>query len=161
MPDQLALFTASASTLRDKAESVPALVDLLIDLKRKVPPGTNVRVHPDNRNNHIPNDQYNTWDACIVAGRDYLVGNSMDLKEFLRKHTSALNDWQQAAYLIAWYFPDVQVIVETGHNGPRHYDWAIYCRGEYVNFSLPHQDAGGERDYISRDGRKRVLINVD
>jgi coproporphyrinogen III oxidase len=53
------------------------------------------------------------------------------------------------------------VIVETGHNGPKQYDWAIYRRGKYVNFSLPHQDAGGERDYISRDGRKRVLINID
>jgi hypothetical protein len=90
MADQLAFFTSSASTLQGKAEAVPALVDLLVELKRKVPPGTHVRIHPENRNNHIPNDQYNTWDACIVAGRDYLVGNNMELKEVLRKHTSAM-----------------------------------------------------------------------
>jgi hypothetical protein len=84
-----------------------------------------------------------------------------DLKQFLRTHTSDLNDWQQAAYPIAWHYPDVQVIVNTGRYGPRRYDWVVYRRGEYINFSLPHHDAGGERDYISRDGRTRVLINID
>lgn len=134
---------------------------LLEDLRRKVPPGSDVQVRMQNPSFDRPSDQYNTWDACVTSGRDYLVGAQMDLKQFLRTHTSTLNEWQRAAYKLAWNYPHVQVMVNTGEYGPRKYEWVVYRRGEYVDFSLPHQDAGGERDYISRDGRRRILININ
>jgi len=37
----------------------------------------------------------------------------------------------------------------------------IAKRGEYVEFGLPHHCHGGEKYRVSRNGKTRVLINVD
>jgi hypothetical protein len=34
-------------------------------------------------------------------------------------------------------------------------------RGEYVEFGLPHHRHGGEKYWVSRNGKTKVLINVD
>ena len=40
-------------------------------------------------------------------------------------------------------------------------EWHVYVRGEYVSFELPFHDAGGERLYISQDGRTKVHVDED
>jgi hypothetical protein len=37
----------------------------------------------------------------------------------------------------------------------------IAKRGEYVEFGLPHYSHGGEKYWVSRRGKTKVLINVD
>jgi hypothetical protein len=37
----------------------------------------------------------------------------------------------------------------------------IAKRGEYVEFGLPHHCHGGEKYWVSRNGKTKVLINVD
>ena len=43
----------------------------------------------------------------------------------------------------------------------RRFDYDCYWRGEYCVISLPHHDAGGERSWITRDGKSKTLVNVD
>jgi len=47
----------------------------------------------------------------------------------------------------------------TLRNNRLEYD--CYWRGEYCVISLPHHDAGGERTWITRDGKSKILVNVD
>jgi hypothetical protein len=37
----------------------------------------------------------------------------------------------------------------------------IAKRGEYVEFGLPHHCHGGEKYWVSRNGKTKVLIKVD
>jgi hypothetical protein len=37
----------------------------------------------------------------------------------------------------------------------------IAKRGEYVEIGLPHHCHGGEKYWVSRNGKTKVLINVD
>jgi hypothetical protein len=37
----------------------------------------------------------------------------------------------------------------------------IAKRGEYVEIGLPHHRHGGEKYWVSRNGKTKVLINVD
>jgi len=37
----------------------------------------------------------------------------------------------------------------------------IMKHGEYVEIGLPFHDYGGEKHWITRDGKTRVLVNVD
>jgi hypothetical protein len=37
----------------------------------------------------------------------------------------------------------------------------IAKRGEFVEFGLPHHCHGGEKYWVSRNGKTKVLINVD
>lgn len=104
----------------------------------------------------VQSTPYDTWDAAIACGRSYLVGDAVPLSEFLRTHTSALTPAQKVAWSWARVNPAYKFTVSV-----RGKDWEIYQRGQYVVFALPHHDAGGERTYISRDGRTKVLINVD
>lgn len=101
-------------------------------------------------------DNYGTWDACIKAGKDYLVGDSQTMPEFLRKHTSSMPGWMQKAALWAWYNPDKKLNLRG-----RRLEYEFCKRGEYVDVALPHHDMGGERNWITRDFHKRVLINID
>jgi hypothetical protein len=39
--------------------------------------------------------------------------------------------------------------------------YQIAKRGEYVEFGLPHHCHGGEKYWVSRNGKTKVLINVD
>jgi len=55
-----------------------------------------------------------------------------------------------------WQIPTKILYVET-----RTHYWRVYLRGEYVEFALPHQDHGGEKHYVTKDGKTKVLVNVD
>jgi hypothetical protein len=101
-------------------------------------------------------DRFRSWDACIESGKGYLVGSDVPTKDFLRSHTSRLCPWQKLAYLWAKQHPAEKMILDG-----KRYSWSIQARGEYVDFSLPHHDKGGEKGWISCDGRTRVLVNVD
>jgi hypothetical protein len=100
--------------------------------------------------------QQYTWDESIAAGKSYLVGNGVPTAEFLRTHRSPLNPWQRLAYQWALENPTKRLVVISS----RH-EWHIYKRGEYVEFGLPYQDRGGERHYISNNGKTKILVNVD
>jgi hypothetical protein len=101
-------------------------------------------------------DEYGTWDRSIAAGKSYLVGDTQTLAEFIRTHRSSLSAWQKLAYQWALENPTKKLVIDTG----RH-EWHVYKRGEFVEFGLPHQDKGGERHYISNNGKSKILVNVD
>jgi len=101
-------------------------------------------------------DAHATWQAALEGGRSYMVGTEVEMETFIRQHRSALTGWQKIAYAWAMANPLWRVDVTVGRN-----EWSIYQRGEYVDFCLPHQDAGGEKSYISRDGKSKILVNVD
>ena len=101
-------------------------------------------------------DTYSVWDKAIECGRSSLVGTNVPLNTFIRQHCSQLNQWQQLAYLFVRQNPGLTLILRD----KRQY-WMVYERGEYVEFNLPHQDLGGEKTYISRDGKSKIKINQD
>lgn len=35
----------------------------------------------------------------------------------------------------------------------------VYVRGDYVEFAVPHCDAGGERYCVCHNGRSKVQVN--
>lgn len=109
-----------------------------------------------------------TWEKLIECGKAYLVGKEVPTEKFIREHTSRLTVWQSFAALWALENPTQKLIVET-------VDWSraprrcyVICarafgdpNGAVVEIGLPHHDAGGERHWISRDCKTRVLVNVD
>ena len=103
-------------------------------------------------------DKYSSWDASLKAGRSYLVGNDVPMSDFIRAHISSLNEWQKAAFTWCLANPKLKLMLESG---PLRRSYVIQARGEYIQIGLPHQDMGGERHWISQDGKKRVLVNVD
>lgn len=103
-------------------------------------------------------DRFNTWDAMIDSGRSYLVGGSVSMAVFLRDHTSNLSPWQTLTYEWCLAHPERKIILETQN---RRLYYTIYKRGEFVEIGLPHHGAGGEKHWVTRDGKKKVLINVD
>ena len=108
------------------------------------------------RNGEDPH--YGDWNRALEAGRNYLVGRDVSLTEFARTHRSSLNDWQRLAYQWCLANPS-QALVLRARNGRLIYE--IKKRGDYVEIGLPHHDHGGEKHWISRDGKTKVLINVD
>jgi hypothetical protein len=104
----------------------------------------------------VMDDPYGKWEKALECGKSYMVGDGQDMLTFIKGHRSALTAWQKIAYAWACENPAWKVDVTVDRN-----EWSIYRRGEYVDFSLPHQDAGGEKTYITRDGRTKILINVD
>ena len=108
----------------------------------------------------VPSDDpYGEWDAAIDSGRSYLCGSEMPMADFLRTHRSRVTDWQQMAFAWAWNNPGKALSLHR-QSSPR-LDWVVRRRGEYVDFGLPHQDSGGEKNYVSRDGVTKILVNVD
>lgn len=101
-------------------------------------------------------ESYGTWEGALDAGRSYLVGDSVPMAQFIRQHRSQLTAWQKIVYAWCVANPYWQVRLKTPGR-----DWEIYKEPEFVMFALPHHDAGGERHSISRDGKTKVLINVD
>lgn len=109
-----------------------------------------------------------TWEKLIESGKSYLVGKQVPTEKFIREHTSRLTTWQSFAALWALENPSQQLIVETAKwcRAPRRC-YVICARafadphGAVVEIGLPHHDAGGERHWISRDCKTRVLVNVD
>lgn len=105
---------------------------------------------------HLKPGEYGFWDKIIECGRSYMVGTGTPMKEYLSSHSSSLSRWQKLAYDWALQNPGSILEVET-----KTHDWQVYLRGEYVEFALPHQERGGEKHYVTRDGQKKVLVNVD
>jgi len=101
-------------------------------------------------------DEYDTWDAAIAAGHSYLVGLQKTREDYLRHNTSPVKGWMRVACEFAFWHPDLQVNVV----GDR-LSWVFRRRGEYVEIGLPHHDAGGERYWVTRNARSRVLVDVD
>jgi hypothetical protein len=113
------------------------------------------------RDNEYKNGEdlrFGAWETAVECGRSYLVGDSQTTSEFLRRHTSTLTRWQRIAY--AWCIANPQKCLVL-NSRPLKRIYHIKKRGEYVEFGLPHQDHGGERHWICRDGKRKVLINVD
>ena len=101
---------------------------------------------------------YGSWDVAVESGRSYLVGSSLSLKEFIRKHSSALTRWQRMAYAWCIANPDQCLVLNSR---PLRRIYEIKKRGEYVEIGLPHHEHGGEKHWISRDGKTKTLVNVD
>lgn len=114
------------------------------------------QVRPSQYAMQMRTSDYGTWDASLAAGKSYLVGDSWSMEAFIAKHRSTLRGWQPAAYEWARQNPYWKLCFTIGHR-----DWEVYACDAFVTFALPHQDAGGERHYISRDGKTKVLVNVD
>ena len=119
-------------------------------------PMVDVRVFPNRCIVSNRTTGYGSWDKAIASGKDYLVGERVDTAKFLATHRSPLKGWQQAAYQWTKDHPYFQLVYSTPGR-----DWEVYSSGEYVTFALPHQDAGGERHYVSRDVKTKILVNVD
>ena len=111
------------------------------------------------RDNPYPNGddpKYGSWEKALESGRSYLCGESTPMGQFLKAHTSSLNWWQKMAYAWCIVNPSKKLVLIS-----KKLEWSIYKRGEYVEFGLPHQDKGGEKHWISQNGKSRVLVNVD
>lgn len=129
----------------------------LFNLWTELDHSTKLRVsHQDNAYHKMEDDKYRSWDKSVETGHSYLVGRSMTREEFLASHTSRLSAWMQLAFHLCVMQPEKCLRLV----GPR-LEWLVYARGEYVTFSLPYHDHGGEKDWISVDGKTKVLINVD
>ncbi len=106
-------------------------------------------------------DEFASWETVIAAGQSYMTGKSMTRQAYLRKYTSRIGPkWQQDAYIWAFQNPGKTLVVEI-KDSLRDEIWWIGRRGECVHFLLPHQDHGGEKAWVSRNGKSRVLVNVD
>jgi hypothetical protein len=101
-------------------------------------------------------DPWASWTACIESGRTYLTGTRLTTAAFERLYRRRLEPWMVRAYVWARQNPDRTLVLHG-----RRYAWHVFQRGEYVSFQLPFHDSGGERDYVSRDGRTRILVNDD
>jgi len=112
----------------------------------------------DVKANHytVTHDKWDTWQAILEAGRSYLVGSDVPMETFIRTHKSPLVGWMPAAFRWCSVNPLYRLKFSTPGR-----DWYVYKRGEYVTFELPHHDAGGEKAWVSCDGKSRILINVD
>ena len=115
----------------------------------------------EQRINPYPNGEvadYGTWEKALDAGRSYLVGATVPISEFQRVYTSPLNEWQRLAYVWCVANPSRMLVITSVK--PR-LIYHIAKRGESVEFGLPHHCHGGEKYWVSRNGKTKVLINVD
>jgi hypothetical protein len=103
-------------------------------------------------------DAYGTWEKSIDCGRSYLVGREVPTASFLATHTSKMQPWQKLIFHWVVANPSLCLVLESFD---RSLYYTVSLRGEYVEFGLPHQDQGGEKHWVSRDGLNRVLVNVD
>ena len=101
-------------------------------------------------------DEYANWDKSIAGGKSYLVGEAIPTETFLKTHRSSCKPWQQNVFEYCKAHPH-----ETVNLRNQRFDYDCYWRGEYCVISLPHHDAGGERAWITRDGKSKILVNVD
>lgn len=160
MTAQLALMPAQPAptnvvTLSDIQQAIPAAYHTCYVIERPV-----TCAAPDT-------DIYRDWDTSVAAGKSYLVGESMNMQAYLRAYTSQLQGWMKLAYRWARQNPGKTLFADSS---PRRdwygfsqggYVWHIGERGDHVEFILPHQDCGGEKCWMSRDGKTRLLVNED
>ncbi len=147
-------MTSSLFTESDLAATFDSETALIL-LKREAL-GYSVHVHDAYRRTQP--DEFTVWDKALEGGRDYLVGDKVPMEQFIRDHRSPLTAWQKLAFDWVTANPD-KILTLNKENPPM--AWTISRRGEYVDFALPHQDAGGEKNYISRDCRTKVQVNED
>ncbi len=112
----------------------------------------------DNEYSNGEDPEYGSWPKVLACGRSYMVGTDVSMFEFLRRHSSSLTKWQKQAF--HWCLANPSVCLEF-ESRPLRRKYQVKKRGEYVEISLPHHEWGGERSWISRDGKRKVLINVD
>lgn len=101
-------------------------------------------------------DDFEKFENMLAAGKSYLYGENMPMEGYLKKAKSSLTEWQKFAFEFCINNPSI-----TLHFSFFKTEWKVYKRGEYVNFSLPFHDKGGEKDYVSLNGKTKYLINVD
>lgn len=102
------------------------------------------------------NHGYQQWEEILEAGRSYMVGSEIPMTAYVRSHTSRLTCWQQLAYEYCKANPGDRLVVENNR-----FTYHVCARGEYVEFGLPYHDSGGEKHWVSNNGKSRVLVNVD
>ena len=89
------------------------------------------------------------------------------MSEFQRVNRSSLNEWQRLAYEWCVANPSRMLVLTSTkprliyHIAKRGEYVEFGRRGEYVEFGLPHHCHGGEKYWVSRDGKTKVLISVD
>lgn len=103
-----------------------------------------------------PPDEFSRWDRAIEQGKDYLAGSTVSTANFIRSHTTACSPWQRLAFDWCKANPGETLNLR---NVLLEYD--CYWRGEFCVIGLPHQDLGGEKHWITRNGKTKVLVNVD
>jgi hypothetical protein len=97
-------------------------------LRRPFPYSVEQRINP------YPNGvdaDYGTWEKALDVGRSYLVGATVPMAEFMRAHTSSLNEWQRLAYEWCMAHPSRMLVLTS--TKPR-LIYHIAKRGEYVEF---------------------------
>lgn len=104
----------------------------------------------------IKGTAWSDWDRNLALGKSYLMGSKTPDAVYLKRHRSPLSGWQKVAYHYALAHPDKTVFLENDAN-----DWQVNACGDYVIFALPHHCRGGERHYVSRNGRSKICINID
>lgn len=101
-------------------------------------------------------DRYGSWVAILEAGRDYLVGNKVPVTQFILDFSEHMKPWMCEAYQWARANPLWTLYCDIGFQS-----WKISATQEYVEFELPHHDAGGEKAWVTRDGLVMVQVNED
>jgi hypothetical protein len=96
------------------------------------------------------------WERILQCGKSYMAGD-IPMEQFLKQSRSSLSKWQKLAWHWCMHHSDRCIVIRTSR-----YNWEISRRGEdYVEFGLPHHDAGGEKHWVSRQPTSKYLINVD
>lgn len=109
-------------------------------------------------------DRWATWPAALAAGMSWFGYSEDEEKRYLKHCSAPMRYWMKVAYLWCRANPGKFLLVDGDNGrrgGNRGYIWHIGLRGEYVEFSLPHQEHGGERAWICRTGKSMVLVNKD
>ena len=108
------------------------------------------------RPERIATDEYRTWEAEIDSGWSYITGTNYPRERYVKEQTTAMVKWHRLAFAYCMEHPRemIEVVSDRRH-------WTVKRRGEYVSFCLPHQDFGGDRTWVSRDGKTKVLVDID
>lgn len=123
-----------------------------IDFRCGITLGENEFERPE----RIAKDLWRAWEAEIDSGWSYLTGTDYPRERYIKEQTTALNKWQRVAFAYCMAHPQEMIQIESAR---RH--WQIKRRGEYISFCLPHQSFGGDRTWVSRDGKTKLLVDVD
>ena len=96
------------------------------------------------------------WNKSIESGKSYLCGNEMPTEKFITSHTKPLTEWQAKAFQYCKSNPSRQLKIES-----KTHKYKIHWTVNFCTISLPHQTFGGEKTWISQDGKNKVLVNLD
>lgn len=101
-------------------------------------------------------DEYRTWIKALEAGRSYMVGSQVSMDCFVKSHKTPVQKWMREIIKHCFDNPKECVKLNT-----HRLMYVFRRRGEYVEFGLPHQDHGGEKYWITKDNKTKILVNVD